>query len=184
MKRTMLGILVGITVITIIFVVLGYKYDKSDAEKQQGKSGVYDVAADGTIAYVSFANGIAGLFISSDDRLPVVELPVDQTILDLSYSKDGTILAYVVAAKDFEEQSGSTVYLLNTETREEIKTFSTKGLITDLAFDPADPNRLLYLQADSFTNYSPIASKAPHDYDVHSYHFANGITKKHTDMKA
>ena len=61
--------------------------------------------------------------------------------------------------------------------------FREPGLVTELAFDPKDSELLFYLQAATFTNYSPIAGERPHDFDVHSIHLKDNVQTKYTDLK-
>lgn len=183
MKKTFSFLIGGIGLVTIAFVVLGLLFEKDENEKQNGWTGMYDVSEDGSIAYVAFDKGKAGIYIPGGNEKPVIQLPVDQTILDISFSKDGKKLAYVVSDKEMSRSSASEVRLLQMETFADQPVFHEKALITELAFDPKDSELLFYLQAETFTNYSPVAGEQPHDFDVHSIHLTENEHTQYTDLK-
>ena len=178
------GILIGgIGFVTIFLIVLGFVFAKDENEKQNGLSAIYDVSLDGSVAYVAFENGKAGIYTPDKNDAPVVQLPVEQTILDISFSIDGSTLAYVVSDKEMTSESESAVHLLNMDTHADQLVFRESALITELAFDPKDSEMLFYLQAETFTNYSPVTGERPHDFDVHSIHLEKLEQKKYTDLK-
>ncbi|MDN4608516.1 hypothetical protein [Sporosarcina highlanderae] len=178
------GVLLSVIgVATVICIVLGLVFNKSENEKQQGLSGVFDVSVEGTIAYVEFENGKAGIYLTDGRTDPVVQFPVEQTILDISFSNDGKTLAYIVSDKELDEGNGSEVRILNTKTNSDEQVFLSQDIITELAFDPKNPALLFYLQAGVFTNYSPITGKQPHDFDVYSYDLTDKTQKRYTDLK-
>lgn len=172
-----------IGLVTGVLIVMGVVFHKEDNEKQQGLTGVYDVSADGIIAHVEFEDGKAGLYFSDKNEQPAVQLPVDQAIVDISFSEDGNTLAYIVSDKELDSASGSAVRLLDVKSRTDQLAFTVPDLITEVVFDPKDSNRLFYLRAGVYTNYSPIVGKRPHDFDVHSYHLAEGTQTKYTNLK-
>ena len=183
MKKSFSFLIGSIGLVTIAFIVLGLVFEKDENEKQNGLTGIYDVSIDGSIAYVAFDQGKAGIYLLDGNEKPVIELPVDQTILDISFSKDGKKLAYVVSDKEMSRSSKSEVHLLQMETLADQLVFHEKALITELAFDPKDSELLFYLQAETFTNYSPVAGERPHDFDVHSIHLKENEHTKYTDLK-
>ncbi|MFC5602850.1 hypothetical protein [Sporosarcina koreensis] len=182
MNKTFGYLLGAIVLITGVFIILGFVFSKDENEKQNGLTAIYDVSQDGSIAYVAFDQGKAGIYFSGNEK-PVAQLPVDQTILDIRFSKDGSKLAYVVTDKEMSQKSESAVHLLQTDTHANQLAFQEQALITELAFDPKDPELLFYLQADTFTNYSPITGERPHDFDVHSFHLNDQTHTKYTDWK-
>ena len=74
------------------------------------------MSLDGSIAYVAFEHGKAGIYLSNGNEEPVVQFPVEKTILDISFSKDGKQLAYVVTDKEMSSESESAVHLLQMDT--------------------------------------------------------------------
>lgn len=172
-----------IGVVTAIFIVIGLIFDKSENEKQQGFNGVFDVSLDGTIAYIEFEDGKAGIYLTDGSNEPIVQFPVEQTILDVSFSNDGNTLAYIVSDKELDTGGGSEVRILKMEMYSDELLFSSENIITELAFDPKNSDLLFYLQAGVFTNYSPITGKSPHDFDVFSYDLTDKTQKRYTELK-
>ncbi|WP_339253726.1 hypothetical protein NSQ43_05445 [Sporosarcina sp. FSL W8-0480] len=172
-----------IGVVTAIFIVLGLVFDKSENEKQQGLNGVFDVSIDGTIAYIEFEDGKAGIYLTDGSNGPIVQLPVEQTIRDISFSNDGNTLAYIVSDKELDTNGGSEVRIVKMEMNSDELLFSSENIITELVFDPKNSNLLFYLQAGVYTNYSPITGKRPHDFDVYSYDLKDKTQKRNTELK-
>lgn len=184
MRKKSFGILVGfLVVVTAVFVGLGFVFDKPENEKQEGLTALFDVSADGVLAFVKYDKGKSGIYLSGENTEPLVQLPVEQTIMDISFSEDGQVIAYAVSEKEMDSTSGSSIHLFEMKTAANQLVFSTDSIITELAFDPKNPDKLIYLQADVFTNYSPITGARPHDFDVHSYDLGNKKQTRHTDLK-
>ncbi|WP_158591772.1 PD40 domain-containing protein [Oceanobacillus halophilus] len=185
-KKTIISILIIIGLITITLIVLGIIFDKEEFEKQQGRTSIYDVSSNGTIAYVFFDEGNPGIYLQSDTASPeepIVQLKIDQEILDISFSPDGKKLAYIISHKNKQEDLKSAIHVVNVETGSNQVLFAKRTLVTEIEYHPTNEDMLYYLNADTFENYSPIASAKPHDFDVFSYQISSGETKQHTDLK-
>ncbi|MGM8364969.1 hypothetical protein ACLIBG_05720 [Virgibacillus sp. W0181] len=169
-KKGLIFILSSVGFITVILAVVGLVFNKSEYEKQQGLTEIYDVSSDNTIAYVVFDEGKPGIYIHGKEN-PVVELDNKKMIGDLTFSPDGSTLAYVVSDKIIEEEQKlqSVVYLLDMDTFETEELFNDPSLLTEITFDPKNKDSLFYLRAATFENYSPIARANPHSVDVFSY---------------
>ena len=184
MNKKTFGILAGVLGgITVVFIALGILFNKPDNKKQEGLTDMFDVSADGLLAFVKYDKGKAGIYLSGGNSEPVVQLPVEQTIIDISFSEDGHVIAYVVSDKELKASSGSSIHLFELGTETDQVVLSADSIITELAFDPKKPDMLLYLQAGVFTNYSPITGARPHDFDVHGYDVASGKKTRYTHMQ-
>ncbi|GKV69677.1 hypothetical protein NCCP2716_21750 [Sporosarcina sp. NCCP-2716] len=172
----------AVTFLTSACLILGVLYRVPAAEKEDGLTGQFDVAADGTIAYVTQENGKPSLSVKSDVNELLVQLPTDRSILDIAITADGESVLYAVSDKELGTESRSTVFRLDRLTGESGKLFSADAVITELVMDPKAADRLFYLQADRFSDYSPGAMLYPYGFDVHSYDLARGQHEKHTDM--
>ena len=86
-------------------------------------------------------------------------------------------ILYTVSTKNT-----STIYLLDSRSYDSKEVFTDNAYITDIAFDPASENTFYYLKADTFENYSPIASEHPHEYDLYQYNFESDKEKQLTDF--
>lgn len=182
MKKTLVILLSFIAFLTFTFIILGLMFDKDENEKQAGLTDVYDVSSNGEIAYVIYEKGVANLFVNNQKE-PLRQLPVEDAITDIAFSGDGRMLAYSVTEKDYETSEETELHIYDLEKGEDEIIFSSDSLITELLFDPKNPDILFYLQAGIVTNYSPIASERPHEFDVHSYDLKEKKQTKHTEMK-
>lgn len=182
MKKSLVILLSFIAFLTFTFIMLGLMFDKDENEKQAGMTDVYDVSANGDIAYVVYEKGIAHLLVNNKEE-PLIQLPVEVAITDIAFSDDGRMLAYTVAEKDLKTSEETELHIYDLEKQKDEIVYSSDSLITELVFDPKNPDVLFYLQAGIVTNYSPIASERPHEFDVHSYNLTDKKQTKHTDMK-
>ena len=120
-----------------------------------------------------------------ENEKPVVQLPVDETILDIGFSKDGKKLAYVVTDKEMSSESESAVHLIQTGYILMNKfVFRESALITELAFDPKDSDSFCFIYKRIRLRIIRQLHRAhPHDFDVHSIHLRDNAQTKHTDLK-
>ena len=155
--------------LTIALVVLGIFFNKTENEKQNGLSNDYDVSSQNAIAYVVYKEGKPQLFLRNEGEsmaTVVVEYDKETMILDPTFSKDGSILAYITTNKDKETELISAIHFYNMEKKEISDVFTDPSTITEIEFKP-DGSSLLYLSAGTYENYSPITGKRPHDFDVY-----------------
>ncbi|MDL4840865.1 TolB-like translocation protein [Aquibacillus rhizosphaerae] len=180
-------ILAGLVTITICLIVVGFLFNKTENEKQNGLTEFFDVSTKGKVAFVSYTDGSPEIFIMEDDQSQsksVVSMTNEKVILDVAFSSDGSQLAFISSEKEKENENenlSSVVHLLNIETKKIQELFTEETLITELEFSTDD--NLFYLSAGTFENYSPIASERPHDFDIHHYDFENKSNYKITNLK-
>lgn len=164
-KKNLIYIISAICFFTMISIILGLIFDKSEKQKMNGLSEVYDVNQNGFIAFVSYDEGKPGIYVRTDKKEELaIQLEEDQNIYDLAFSNDGMSVLYTVS-----KENNSTVYLLDSRSYDSKEIFTDNAYITDIAFDPASENSFYYLKADTFENYSPIASEHPHEFDLYEY---------------
>lgn len=159
--------------------------DSRNNESKAGLTGHFDVSLQETIAYVTYEDGKPEIRLydsanSMDSK--IIELEDDKFILDPTFSNNGTTLIYIATNKDLEAELKSSVRQYDLESRVDRELFSVPFAITEIEFSPKGES-LFYLQADVFQNYSPIASKRPHDYDVYEYKFSENQSIRHTNFK-
>lgn len=181
MRKTILYASV-ILLVTGACLLLGFTHSIPDQEKQQGLSGQFDVSRQGDIAYIQYEKGKPTVYVKSDFVRQVVQLPVDQSILDLIIMPDRKTILYVTSDKELNEDSDSSLHQVTIETGEDEVLFTSEGIVMEIVIDPKDENQLFYIQADQFSPYSPGASLYPYDFDVHSYHLKNDEHQQHTDL--
>ncbi|WP_025786363.1 hypothetical protein [Sporosarcina sp. D27] len=181
MRKTILFASI-IILVTGICVLLGFTYSIPDEEKQQGLTGQFDVSTQGDIAYVTYERGKPTLYVKSEQLRQVVQLPSNQSILDLAMMPDGKTVLYVNSDKELDEHSKSIIHQVHIESGKDEVLFTKEAIVMELVIDPKDEDRVFYLQADQFSNYSPVASLYPHDFDVHSVQLETGEHEQHTEL--
>lgn len=184
-KKKIFIIAGGIGGITVILSAAGIILGKDSDEKMNGLSSQYDISPDGAIAYVNYTDGEPALYLQSQDGEQadkLAELENDKVILDPAFSRNGDKLAFIATGKDPEEELLSTVHLLELPNGETSELFSISAAVTEIEFSAEDES-VFYLSAEIFDNYSPIASKQPHDFDLHEFNLATGEHKKHTELE-
>ncbi|GKV69679.1 hypothetical protein NCCP2716_21770 [Sporosarcina sp. NCCP-2716] len=166
----------AIVLATAVCVSLGFSYEVPDDEKQQGLTGVYDVADSGAVGYVTYEDGKPTIYVKADKETQAAQLPADQSISDIVMLPGGKKLFYVSTDKTMTDGSGSIVHEVDIMEGTDVVLFEEDAIITELAMDEGEPNRLFYLQAGVYTNYSPVAAEYPHEFDIFTYDIAK---KKH-----
>lgn len=69
--------------------------------------------------------------------------------------------------------------IFNREEQSIAQRINTKGYMTEAAFSP-DGKSLYFLKADTYKNYSPIASERPHEFDVYRMNLETKETEQIT----
>lgn len=186
MKRKYLVIILGIvSSITIILVVLGLLFNKTDLEKINGFTGLFAISKNGDIAYVNYNEGKAEVYIYDQMTNPIITLDVEKEITDMTFSPDRTAIYYVVNDKSIinSDQYESAIYHIDLKTLQQKELLREQKIITEITFDPKDDDVLYYLGAETFENYSPIVRAAPHDFDIYSYSIKSNEVIRHTKFK-
>ncbi|RKD25866.1 hypothetical protein BEP19_02740 [Ammoniphilus oxalaticus] len=189
MKKGRLFWIGAFVVLMIVALLLmnGLTLGKGGSPKSyEGLTGHYDVSSEGMIAYVfEGLDGKHGLYVTDAKQstgLKLLELESDKALLDPTFSADGSTLFYISINQDLEAKLHSSVHQIDLETKRDRLLFSASAAITEIECSP-NGNSLFFLQADVFQNYSPIASKRPHDYDVYEYNFGQDRQIQHTNLK-
>lgn len=185
-KKHTVPMLITILLMTIVSLVLGLKFGKTEHEKLEGLSGVYDVSNQGHIAYIVYENGKPGIFLQHDAQIfknPVFELDVDQDISDLSFSPDGLSLAYIVDNKDRQVGvgPGSLILLMDIQTFKQKRLFQQKGLVTEIVFDPKDSDLLFFVAGESIENESNMNVRS-FQYDLFGHRISMEETIRYTEL--
>ncbi len=184
-KKNLMFLIVSLCSLTVALVVLGIFFNKTENEKQNGLSNHYDVSVQNSIAYVVYKEGKPQLFLHNEGGsmdTVVAEYDEEAMILDPTFSKNGSILAYITTNKDKETELISTVHFYNMEKKEITDVFTDPSTITEIEFKP-DLSSLLYLRAGTFENYSPITGKRPHDFDVYEFNLNEKSHEQKTNLQ-
>ncbi|MED1785921.1 hypothetical protein P4V47_00105 [Brevibacillus laterosporus] len=173
-KKTRTWLFLGIAFcLTIGLWATGSLYASTtgmDAGKTGLEAGV-DIAPDDSRLLFSYSvNGVASLYTANPDGTDVKKLASlsGHSLFQPVYSSDGkkilTLARRTEAEKKTTEQA---LYVMNADGSELHLLSEPDELITDAVFAP-DNQTIYYLKAGVFKNYSPIASKRPHEYDLFS----------------
>lgn len=173
----------AIILATATCILLGFNFQVPDDEKQQGLTGIYDVADNGAIGFVTYEKGKPTIYVKNGDLKQASQLPSDRKITDLVIMPGGRTIYYVSSDKQWSSTVKSEVHKVDPDAGTDDVLFSEDAIITELALDPSEHNELYYLQADVFENYSPIAAEQPHEFDIHHYDIGQQVRKKLTDFK-
>lgn len=178
-KKSLKVVLITISIITIILVILGLTYRQSGYD---GFTSTYAVSQQGDIAYVYKENDRFQLYID-DESEPIISLDSSEAISYLTYTLDGSSLIYVVHDQEINpNQIESIVYKIDIDTNDHVELFRDNKIITEITVDPKNDQNLYYLGAASFEHYSPIASSAPHDFDIYHYSFKTEDIERQTSF--
>ncbi|MGG3889495.1 TolB family protein [Metabacillus fastidiosus] len=184
-KKNLIFLLLFLFILTAVLIVTGIFFSKTENEKQNGLSNQYDVSSQSKIAYVVYKEGKPQLFLYDEkqrnDTL-AAEYDVNTIILDPTFTNDGSTLAYITSNKDKERELNSTVHFLDLQTKKITEVFTDTSVITEVEFKP-DHSSLVYLRAGTYENYSPIAGKRPHDFDVYEFNLNKKSHKQITDLQ-
>ena len=168
--------------LTVICVLLGFKYQVPDMEKQEGLTGQFDISAKGDIAYVSYKKGKPTLWVKSSTAQQVTQLSAKESILDLVMMPDGKTVLYVSSDKKLSKKSKSTIHQIDLKSGTDVVILKKDAIVTELVIDPKDEHRLFYLQADEYSNYSPGAILYPFNFDIHSFQLESKEDVRITEM--
>lgn len=156
---------------------------KTRANEQTGLLQDFDLR--GTQAVFAYSsNGRIGIYTSDTAGKNVtrlIEAEGEQVLHHPVFSPDGEKIIYISTPKDREQQK-SALYSINADGSGNRQLYAVDALITEVIFAP-DGQSIYYLRADTFTNYSPIARRDAHDFDVYSLSLAGGEPKRITNMK-
>lgn len=183
-KKTIFIISLIVVVMTGLMILVGNNFAKEDHEKQKGYSNVFTLSSTDKLAYVQYSDGKPMLFIANQNG-ELAEL-IDErtefyTISDLSFSNDGKKLLYIVNKKDLESNTSELLeYDLENYTKQTLFV-QEDSIITEATYAP-DGESLYILGAGTFENYSPIAAKNPHDFNIFQYHLATEQLEQITQL--
>lgn len=181
-KRNIIFIII---VIGLIGAVWFYQFLNKDGKAipNQGLARVMDVSPDDKqIAFSYYKDGVAAIYTSNLDGSNVkkfVEMK-NVSLLHPKFSTDGKKLLFLASPKG-KENKEQNLYVVDRDGKNKKQLTSTGDLVTDAVFSP-DNQTIFYLQAGVFKNYSPIAGKRPHEYDLYSIN-SNGAEKKQITNK-
>ncbi|CEH28068.1 hypothetical protein AM501_10690 [Aneurinibacillus migulanus] len=185
MRRKTKAIWIVAVALSGLFFLLGLGYGKEkpangiytgllEAFDVKNEKAVFAYSLKGKVGiYISDLHGKNAKRLAEADEGEIIHHPV--------FSTDGKTVLYIATPED-REQVKSSLYVMNVDGSEKRKLYSIDSLITEAVFAP-DSKTIYYLQAETFTNYSPIARRDAHDFDLYSLDVSGGQPKRITSMK-
>lgn len=172
-----------IALTTSVLIVLGFMFKKTEEEKINWLAEAYDVSHEGDLIFVKYNKGTPEIYRKQQGRVEFIfSLANDTEVLDIAYTPDGKEIVYATTRRDSDDLS-TDVTRLNIETMEMEELFKVEALITELQFDPKDAQKLYYLMARTFENYSPIVREYPHNFDLFHVDLRTMEHIAHSDFK-
>jgi len=183
-KKTILIISLIVMMLTCSMILVGNKFAKEDHEKQNGYSDIFTLSSTDKLAFVQYSDGKPMLFIADENgetQELIDEKSAQHTISHLAFSSDGKKLLYIVNNKDLENNTSELFeYDLENYTKHTLFV-QEDSIITEAIYSP-DGASLYMLGAGTFENYSPIAPKNPHDFNIFQYHSTTGQLEQLTQL--
>ena len=173
-------LIISLALITgLVLIILGFVFQKTDNEKVDGLSEIFGVSPDDKLAVTHIESGKSRIHFSGEDT-SLLETDSDVDLIQLYFTEDKKYLYYVTNAKD---KKSSQVNKLELKSGESQLVFESEFLVSEISFNQ-DESVLYYLQANTYENYSPIAGKAPHDYDIYKFDLETEKQDKITQLEA
>src|SRR5699024_3273967 len=139
--------------------------------KINGFLGIYDSTADGRIAYVYYEKGIPYLYVKEETKDTLLYTGEKAaSITDIAFTENSKEVYFTLHDRDVDEKLETSIQSVTVDEQQVETIFKSDAFISEITIDPNDSASLYYLQADTITNYSPVAKKRPHDVDAYRYH--------------
>lgn len=155
----------------LLFLILwGAGYLAGGPEGYSGYGESADISPDDEeIIFVYAHEGKSAVYtapVSGGNAELVTEVAEGNYLLNPTFSPDGGKIAYVEQWEAEDEHSLGKLMLLDRANGEIKELTDEEGLVTEAAFSQ-DGQSLFFFKAGVYTNYSPIASERPHDFDIY-----------------
>ncbi|WP_050180288.1 TolB family protein [Domibacillus robiginosus] len=179
MKKKTAWILGGFFILWAVLVSTGIAFQKTDAEKQNGLTDVFDLSPAGDIFYVKHEDGIPSLRIFSEKNKTdkeVTRLPADQLVTDVDVSPDGSAAAFIAIQEGDVIETGEVrtdVYIVDFSIGRQTLLFKGNQAASSLEFSE-DGNSLYFIG---------LASERAHS-DIFRYDLSTGAKKRLTTLNS
>ncbi|MBU9712180.1 TolB family protein [Evansella tamaricis] len=164
-KRTIVFVSI-VSLVGFLLIVFGAWHEM----QPHGKTGLGDTVSispdDKKIVFHYYEYGISSIYTANMDGTNVQKLShtSGDSHIQPVFSNDGTKIIFISL---HEEEMNSSIMMMNADGTNVKTLTSGEELITEAIFSPDDTS-IFFLQAGVYQNYSPIARKAPHDFDIYS----------------
>ena len=137
--------------------------------KKEGLADSIDISPDDQqIIFSYYQNGIASLYTANVDGTDVKFLTgmKGNSLLRPKYSTDSKKIVFITSPQ-YKENKQQSLFVMDRDGGNQKQLTPQEDLITEAIFSP-DSHNIYFLKAGIFKNYSPIASKRPHEFDIFS----------------
>lgn len=124
---------------------------------------------DDRIVFSYYQKGVASIYTSKINGTDVVQLTSDNkkiSHLYPTYSPDGSKIMFISTPKN-QTTSKSSIWIMNKDGSNKKELIKADGFINKAVFSP-NQDCIYFSKAGIYKNYSPIASKRHHDFDLYS----------------
>ncbi|WP_152658433.1 PD40 domain-containing protein [Oceanobacillus sp. CFH 90083] len=170
MSLTMKNISFIVGMILLFLILWGTGYLEGDPEGYTGFGETADISPDDEeIVFIYEHEGESAVYtapVNGGNAELVAGASEGNSLLNPTFSPDGGKIAYVEQWEDDDEQQLGKLMLIDRADGKIKEMTGGEGLVTEAAFSP-DGQSLFFLEAGVHTNYSPIASERPHEFDIY-----------------
>ncbi|AFS77657.1 beta propeller repeat domain-containing protein, WD40-like protein [Gottschalkia acidurici 9a] len=125
---------------------------------------------DDRIVFSYYQKGVASIYTSKIDGTDVVQLTKDEeeknSHLYPVYSSDGSKIMFISTPKS-QTSLESSIWIMDQDGSNKKEIMKADGFINKAVFSP-DQNRIYFSKSTSYKNFSPIARKSHHGFDIYS----------------
>jgi TolB protein len=170
------------TLVSLLLCISSVSFGQKSEAISGDLSPIFDISPDNKSLVLSISNGDnANLYIYSFADRKLEKLTDTKGYYSRPvFSPEGDKVIFL--SKDVSAET-SDLYLINLKNRQIKRLTEGNVYVTEAAFQP-NGEKILYTGAETVTNYSPKAGKAPHDIDLYSIDKDGTNAKKITDLHA
>ncbi|MBZ9608409.1 hypothetical protein G9F73_011375 [Clostridium estertheticum] len=139
---------------------------------------------DERIAFSYYKNGSASIYTTKTDGTNLIKLATAKkqySHLSPIYSSDDSKIFYIKTPNN-KKKLMSSICVMNENGKNDHKILEVDGLITEIILS-TNNQKIFILKARTYKHYSPIASTAPHEYDIFSVDINGKNLKQLTFIK-
>lgn len=173
-RRIFLGVVIAVLLVSMF---------KCHEDKFTGLDNHVDInMSDDRIVFSYYKDDLASIYTASIDGEDIAQLTNAKKYSHLwpIYSHDNSKLFYIKTPKN-KNKMKSYISMMDIDSENKQDLIEVDGLITEIVFSNV-LQRIFYLKANSYNNYSSIAAKAPHEYDIFSIDINGKNLKQHTSL--
>jgi len=170
----------------IIFLSLIINLCSCDKSQVSEKAiGIFDISKDDkTILFSYFKDNTSSIYsmnIDGTNIKTIIESKNGKSFYNPRYSSDNKMILFI--ENDVSDKENSSLCIANADGSNIIQLTNNLNIITE-AFFRENNNEIIFCKANEFKNYSPIARKMPHGFDIYSINLKTKKTSQLTKLDA